>query len=130
ISNFEVIEESSKPQEINPTDKWILAELSKATEKCLQGYEELNFFIPANVLRDFTWNMFAAHYIEMIKGRTYNTESIDDRKSALYTIHKCFKTILLLLEPISPFITYELWSKIYGNREVISSQKKIPIVEK
>jgi valyl-tRNA synthetase len=37
---------------------------------------------------------------------------------------------LLLLEPISPFITYELWSKIYGNREVISSQKKIPIVEK
>jgi valyl-tRNA synthetase len=130
ISNFEVIEESSKPQELNPTDKWILAELSKATEKCLQGYEDLNFFIPANVLRDFTWNMFAAHYIEMIKGRAYNTESIDDRKSALYTIHKCFKTILLLLEPISPFITYELWSKIYGNKEVISSQKKIPIVEK
>lgn len=130
ISNFEVIEESSKPQELNPTDKWILAELSKATEKCLEGYEELNFFIPANVLRDFTWNMFAAHYIEMIKGRAYNTESIDDRKSALYTIHKCFKTILLLLEPISPFITYELWSKIYGNREVILSQKKIPSVEK
>ncbi len=130
ISNFEVIEESGKPQELNPTDKWILAELSKATEKCLQGYEELNFFIPANVLRDFTWNIFAAHYIEMIKGRAYNTESIDVRKSALYTIHKCFKTILLLLEPISPFITYELWSKIYGNREVISGQKKIPIVEK
>jgi valyl-tRNA synthetase len=66
----------------------------------------------------------------MIKGRAYNTESDDDRKSALYTIHKCFRTILLLLEPISPFITYELWLKIYGNKEAISSQKKIPIVEK
>ncbi|WP_148685587.1 valine--tRNA ligase [Candidatus Nitrosocosmicus hydrocola] len=130
ISNFEVIEESSKPQELNSTDKWILAELSKATEKCLEGYEELNFFIPANVLREFTWNIFAAHYIEMIKGRAYNTESVDDRKSALYTIHKCFKTILLLLEPISPFITFELWSKIYGVKEVISSQRKIPIIEK
>lgn len=130
ISNFEIIEESSKPQELNSTDKWILAELSKATEKCLEGYEELNFFIPANVLREFTWNIFAAHYIEMIKGRAYNTESDGDRKSALYTIHKCFKTVLLLLEPISPFITHELWSKIYGNKEAISSQKKIPIVEK
>jgi valyl-tRNA synthetase len=130
ISNFEVIEENNKPHELNSTDKWILAELSKTTEKCLEGYEELNFFIPANALREFTWNIFAAHYIEMIKGRAYNTESDDDRKSALYAIHKCFKTILLLLEPISPFITYELWSKIYGKEEIISSQKKIPIVEK
>lgn len=130
ISNFEVIEENNKPHDLNSTDKWILAELSKTTEKCLEGYEELNFFIPANALREFTWNIFAAHYIEMIKGRAYNTESDDDRKSALYAIHKCFKTILILLEPISPFITYELWSKIYGKEEIISSQKKIPIVDK
>src|SRR5690606_10558342 len=107
-----------------------LAELSKTTEKCLEGYEELNFFIPANVIREFTWNIFAAHYIEMIKGRAYNTKSDDNRKSALYTIHKCFRTILLLLEPISPFITYELWSKIYGKEEMLSSKKKIPIIEK
>jgi valyl-tRNA synthetase len=130
ISNFTVIDESNKPQELNSTDKWILAELSKTTEKCLEGYEELNFFIPANALREFTWNIFAAHYIEMIKGRAYNTESENDRKSALYAIHKCFKTILLLLEPISPFISYELWSKIYGNEKSISHQKKIPTIEK
>lgn len=130
ISNFEVVEENNKPHELKTTDKWILAELSKTIEKCLEGYEELNFFIPANILREFTWNIFAAHYIEMIKGRAYNTESDDDRKSALYTIHKCFKTILLLLEPISPFISYELWSKIYGKEEIISSQKKIPTIEK
>lgn len=130
ISNFAVIDENNKPKKLNPTYTWILAELSKTTEKCLEGYEELNFFIPANVLREFTWNIFAAHYIEMIKGRAYNTDSEDDRKSALYTIHKCFKTILLLLEPISPFISYELWSKIYGNEKSSSSQKKIPAIEK
>jgi len=100
------------------------------TKKCLEGYEELNFFIPANALREFTWNIFAAHYIEMIKSRAYNNESEEERKSALYTIHKCFRTILLLLEPISPFITYELWKKIYEDEEIVSEQKKIPTVEK
>ena len=43
----------------------------------------------------------------------------------LYTIHKCFKTILLLLEPICPFITYELWTKIYLNKKIIQ-EKRFP----
>ena len=130
ISNFEVIEESNKPQALNPTDKWILSELSKTTSKCLEGYEELNFFIPANLLREFTWNVFAAHYIEMIKGRAYNNDLKEDRNSALYTIHKCFRTILLLLEPLCPFISYELWTKIYENKNINSNQRKLPTIDK
>lgn len=129
ISNFEIIEENNKPQVLNPTDKWILSELSNTISKCLVGYEEFNFFIPANTLREFTWNVFAAHYIEMIKGRAYNKELEENRKSALYTIHKCFKTILLLLEPLCPFISYELWIKIYENKEIITNQRKIPMVD-
>ena len=82
ISNFETIDENNKPQEIKATDKWILSELASMTKKCLEGYEELNFFIPANALREFTWNIFAAHYIEMIKSRAYNDESEEERKSA------------------------------------------------
>ena len=31
----------------------------------------------------------------------------------------------MLLEPICPFITYELWTKIYKNKKIIS-QKKFP----
>lgn len=130
ISNFEIIDENNRPKELEATDKWILSELASMTKKCLDGYEELNFFIPANALREFTWNIFAAHYIEMIKSRAYNNESEEERKSALYAIHKCFRTILLLLEPISPFITYELWKKIYEDGEIVSEQKKIPTVEK
>ena len=34
-----------------------------------------------------------------------------------------------MLEPISPFITYELWKKIYEDGEIVSEQKKIPTVE-
>ena len=125
VSNFEIIEEENKPQKLNPTDKWILAEIDNVSRKCIGGYNELNFFIPSNTIREFTWNIFAAHYIELVKSRLYNESEDEKRKSALYTIHKCFKTILILLEPICPFITYELWTKIYLNNKIID-QKRFP----
>ena len=125
ISNFELIDEENKPQKLNTTDKWILAELDNISRKSINGYNELNFFVPSNTIREFTWNIFAAHYIELVKSRLYNEIDNEERKSALYTIHKCFKTILLLLEPICPFITYELWTKVYLNKKIIE-EKRFP----
>ncbi|MDP8906765.1 MAG: class I tRNA ligase family protein, partial [Thermoproteota archaeon] len=122
---FEIVGDENKPENLNPTDKWILAELDDTSKKCIDGYDELNFFIPSNTIREFTWNIFAAHYIELIKSRVYNENKNEERKSALYTIHKCFKSILMLLEPICPFITYELWTKIYNNKKIIN-QKEFP----
>ena len=125
ISNFELIDEENKPQKLNTTDKWILAELDDISRKSINGYNELNFFVPSNTIREFTWNIFAAHYIELVKSRLYNESDNEERKSALFTIHKCFKTILLLLEPICPFITYELWTKVYLNKKIIE-EKRFP----
>jgi len=122
IANFELIGEGDKPQKLNSTDKWILAELDNMLKKCVEGYDELNFFIPSNTIREFTWNIFASHYIELVKSRVYNEIDQNERKSALYTIHKCFKNILLLLEPICPFITYELWTKIYSNDDTVKTK--------
>jgi len=39
--------------------------------ECVAGYEEGNGFVPATKIREFVWNVFAAHYIEMVKGRAY-----------------------------------------------------------
>lgn len=115
LSSFEVIKE--EPEELAASDEWILAELGKLVEECIKGYKEYNFFIPANAIRDFTWLLFAAHYIEMVKGRAYAQDNKVHR-SALYTLHKCFSTILLLLAPITPFITEELWTKIYSDKSI------------
>jgi len=116
LSSFEVIKE--QPGNLVASDKWILAELGKVVEECKKGYDEYNFFVSANAIRDFTWLVFAAHYMEMVKGRAYNQDDDIGRNSALYALHRCFSTILLLLAPITPFITEELWTKIYSNRSI------------
>lgn len=102
-----------------PTDKWILAELNKLIVECMQGYEDFNMYVPATKIREFLWNVFAAHYIEMTKGRTYgDTGSEKDRDAARYTLHRVMRSILLLLAPIIPHVTDHIWRKLYGTKTI------------
>jgi valyl-tRNA synthetase len=137
-----VIEERQAPQRLEPSDRWILSELAQLVKECRRGYSEYNFFVPANAIREFTWHLFAAHYIEMVKGRVYATNSNnsysnnnnnDDedrsKRSALYTLHRCFSTILSLIAPVIPFIVEELWTKMYSNDITIHRQAMFRIEE-
>ncbi|MEM0111230.1 MAG: valine--tRNA ligase [Candidatus Parvarchaeota archaeon] len=124
ISNFISLfkfENDIKEAELLPTDKWILANLSKLTDKVVSAYRSFDLFTSSNSIREFIWNIFAPHYLEMIKARVYGSGfSKSERDSAIYTLHKVFKVLLLLLSPITPFITDELWNREYG--ETISSK--------
>ncbi len=115
LSSFPVIE-SGNP---TTTDKWILSELDDLIKECKKGYDEYNFFIPAIAIREFTWNLFAAHYIEMVKARAYGIGfSDEERDGAIYTLHKTLSTILKLLAPITPFITEYLWKTLYSTESI------------
>ena len=121
LSSFSVIKSGT----INASDKWILSELDSLVKECKKGYDEYNFFIPAIAIREFTWNLFAAHYIEMVKGRAYGIDfSDEERDSAIFTLHKVLSTILKLLAPITPFITEYLWNTLYS-KESIHKQKQV-----
>jgi valyl-tRNA synthetase len=121
LSSFPIIESGKT----TASDKWILSELDKLVKECKKGYEEYNFFIPAIAIREFTWNLFAAHYIEMVKARAYGIEfSDEERDGAIFTLHKTLSTILKLLAPITPFITEHLWKTLYS-KESIHKQKQI-----
>ncbi len=115
ISSFPMPEDV----ELTLSDRWILAELSKLIDECKEGYRDFNFFIPANRVREFTWNIFAAHYLEMTKARAYGVGfSEQEQRAAWYTLHIVLKSILLLLAPVTPFVTDVLWRQLYGEKSV------------
>jgi len=102
LSSFPIVESA----DLADTDKWIISELDKLVKDCKAGFDEYNYFIPATAIREFTWNVFAAQYIEMAKARAYGIEFSDaERDGAIYTLHKVLSTLLKLLAPITPFIT-------------------------
>jgi len=109
----------TKTARVRPADQWILSELSHLTKRCLEGYKEFNFFIPATELRDFLWGIFASHYLEMAKTRAYGI-GFDraDQRAAWSTLHICLKTMLVLLGPIAPHLTDSIWRKLYGKSSI------------
>src|SRR5438034_1396652 len=105
ISSFE----EPKAGKLAPADEWILAELNRLIETARGSYEDLNLFLPSNRCREFLWNLFAPHYMEMVKARAY-----EDDTGARWTLHACLRDLLRLLAPIAPFSTDKIWRAMYG----------------
>ncbi|MGQ0797713.1 MAG: valine--tRNA ligase [Methanobacteriota archaeon] len=91
------------------TDEWMLAEFNRLIEVCRGAYDESNLFVSANRCRDILWNVFAPHYVEMVKGRAYEADP-----GATWTLHACLRDLLRLLAPIVPFSTDKIWRSVYG----------------
>ena len=115
ISSFPQVREAR----LMASDKWILSELAILVEKSLAGYRQFDFFIPTSEVRDFVWETFASHYLEMVKARAYGQGfSKDQQRAAWHTLHTVLKTVLLLLAPIMPFIVDEIWRQLYSKTSI------------
>ncbi len=106
VRRFEAPDE--QPSELHAVDEWILGELDAVTRDAVAGYADIDFFGPANRVRSFVWNLFAPHYVEMVKGRAY-----DGDVAAAWTLNEVARRVLLLLAPLAPFVTHYLGSRVY-----------------
>ncbi|MDD4354055.1 MAG: valine--tRNA ligase [Candidatus Nanoarchaeia archaeon] len=111
ISGFESV--SKEPKELNKTDEWIMNELNKVLKDCDNHYNNYDFNGVAKIIRNFVWETYASSYLEMVKRRAYDKDS-----SALYTLYKSFKIILLTLAPIIPVITEKLFKEMYSSESI------------
>ncbi len=98
-----------------PLDMWIVDEMNKLVDYSKKHYEKYDFHNPAVLLKNFLWETFASHYLELVKNRAYNQEdkfTKSEQQAALYTLHYCLDTLLKLLCPIIPFITSKLYKDL------------------
>ncbi len=115
ISSFPIPEKA----ELTWTDKWMLNELGKLTQECMEAYERFDVFTVSTKVREFLWNVFASNYLEMAKGRAYGDGATkEEQEAAWYTLHRVVKSMLLLLAPIIPHLTDYVWRKRYGTQSI------------
>ena len=109
----------SEQNKLCESDKWILSELGVLIKRVRKDYEEYAFSDAANAIRNFVWNLFASHYIEMVKTRAYG-EGFNEKEqeAAWHTLHIILRTVLKLLAPLTPFITDYIWGELYGKESV------------
>ncbi len=126
ISMFEPVDERPK---LTPTDEWILSELNRVRETVIEAYREFDFHNAALELRKFTWNVFADHYIELVKRRARGEESFseEESKAARWTLYEVLRQILLLFAPIIPAITDRIWRELYDDESIHAQEFPAPI---
>ena len=86
-------------------DKLFISYLDELTQKTQESYENYDFYKPTIKLRQFIWEEFASHYIEMVKSRVYNTEkkfNKSESESAIHTLYYILERFLHLVYPIIP----------------------------
>ncbi|WP_069807724.1 valine--tRNA ligase [Vulcanisaeta thermophila] len=109
--------EVSDDYELTPLDLMILAKLNEVARTVISAYEKFDVYVPINTLFDFTWHVFADHYLEAVKSRAYNREGLfteRQQRGAWFTLYRVLKAVLKLLAPIMPFVTDYIWRSLYG----------------
>jgi valyl-tRNA synthetase len=124
ISSFPIVEQA----DLTPSEEWILSEMTSVLNGVLNAVENYNMNAVALSLRNFTWKIFADHYVELVKPRAYGAGNItkQSQEAAWFGLHFTFKNILILLSPLVPFITDYFWRSIYANQSIHAT--KMPIL--
>ncbi len=97
-------------------DKWILSGLRRVTEDVESAIENYQFNEAASVLYQFVWHQFCDWYLEAAKPVLYGKYGTDKEKTGKAVLYTVLKNTLILLHPLIPFVTEEIWSKL-PNRE-------------
>lgn len=110
--------EEMQISELCKEDKWIISKLNTLVKEVTINLDNYDLGVAAAKIYDFIWKEFCDWYIEIIKTRLYDKEE-KTRKVAQYTINKVLCDVLKLLHPMMPFITEEIYTKLYNNDESI-----------
>jgi valyl-tRNA synthetase len=98
-------------------ERWIRSRLAVTIREARAAVEAYRFNDFANTLYQFTWHEFCDWYIEMIKP-ALNAGGADSVRSRQFLV-ELLQQILLLLHPIMPFVTEEIWQALDGKSKTI-----------
>ena len=91
-------------------NKWIVSKTAQAHAKVTTAFDEYKFNEAANAAYQFAWGTFCDWYLEFAKPLFYGNDEAakaETRATAAWVLDR----ILIMLHPIMPFVTEELWGK-------------------
>ena len=103
-------------------NKWIIENYNQLNSKVKKSIAEYKFNDAADALYQFIWRDYCDWYIEFIKPILNNAEDIESQKETKSVSIKIMKNVLLMLHPIMPYVTEEIFEKLFkSNKLAISS---------
>jgi isoleucyl-tRNA synthetase len=95
-------------------DRWVRSRLHSTVEAVTRGLDEFDALRAAQALESFVDDL-SNWYVRRSRPRFWR--SADDAAHA--TLHECLRTVTLLLAPLCPFVSDELWANLGGTGESV-----------
>ncbi len=99
------------PQPRKLMHRWILSRLQQVVSEVREAIEGYHFNQYAHVLYQFVWHEYCDWYLEMIKPDFYGQDAAT-KMTAQTIATRVLDAILVLLHPVMPFVTEEIWQKL------------------
>jgi valyl-tRNA synthetase len=103
--------ESVDQSRLTEIDRWALSRLQSTLVQVDEAYARYRMNEVARTIYDFIWSDYCDWYLEFIKSRLQG-EDPQDRETALVVAIHVLRHILLLVHPLAPFISEELWQQV------------------
>ena len=118
LMNLEDYDEKYDLSKLCIEDKWILSKVNRLAKELATNIDNYDLGVATQKIYDFIWNEFCDWYIEIVKTRLYDKEC-STRREAQFTLNTVLEYSLKMLHPIMPFVTEEIYTKLYNNDESI-----------
>ncbi len=108
-------ERKTKPKKLYPIDALFIDYMEDLTLRADKCYSDYEFQAIVRELRTFLWDLFASHYLEIVKNRAYNQDknfSSDESDSAKYSLYYLLERFLTLIYPIIPQISSTIGTEL------------------
>ncbi len=102
---------------LKPEDRWILSRLQKLVKEVTESMEKYLVHQAARSIRRFIVEDLSHWYIKLVRRRVWIEEEEWDKITAYYTLYKVLKTLLALSAPFVPFITEEIYQRMFRSAE-------------
>ncbi|WP_278920846.1 valine--tRNA ligase [Pseudophaeobacter profundi] len=113
IDAFSVDRDSTPPKATLPLNRWIIGEIAKLRDDVQAGFESFRFNDAANAIYATFWNTFCDRYLEFTKP-VFQGEDQAAKEETRATFAWAIDQALILMHPIMPFVTEELWNATEG----------------
>ena len=109
------LEWAKQTNQLRKPDYWLLSKLQKEIEEYTVNLEKCEFNSALAILEDFVIEVLSRLYVPMIRKElwTDDPETFERRQAIYTTLHHTLKTVTLLFNPVTPFLSEALHQSVY-----------------
>lgn len=111
--------------QLTSADSWIVSRLFDTQTKVYEHLDNYRLTEYVKTLYDFIWRDFCDWYVEIFKVQYNSCATVEEKQNLVSFVLFVFEKTLMLLHPVMPFITDELWHGLFNKHVNESISTKV-----